>query len=132
MSLSPPKCLALVRKATNDNERLAALLVVAKHCDSSKLTDQYYAELLDAITIEFFCRLLRSAKSDTEFLQICHLLGSVLLYNESLIDAVISAELIDIFVQNVGSLEAIQCNVLICKWRKNLINIELCRAQCIR
>lgn len=132
MSLAPLKCLELIRKATTDNERLAALLVIAKHSDQTELNEQYFTDLLDAITIPFFCRLLRSSETDGGFLQICQILGSHLLYNESLINALESANLIGIFLGNVESLEAIQCNVLISKKRKSLINIDICVNRCRR
>ena len=77
MSLSVEKCLEVISRARSDNEKLAAMLLVAKHSSRRDFDETDLAKLRDAIGRAFFSRLVASAKSGkTQFLQISYVLGS--------------------------------------------------------
>ena len=71
------KCCHLISKAKNDNEKLAALLVVARNFKPVEVSKSDAENLLKAISPTFFEKLLRSGKKNADFLQICLILGIV-------------------------------------------------------
>lgn len=71
------KCCNLITRATNDNEKLAALLVVARNFKPTELSKIDAQNLLKAVSPSFFEKLLRSGRKNDDFLQICLILGIV-------------------------------------------------------
>lgn len=71
------KCCNLITRATNDNEKLAALLVVARNFKPTQLSKIDAQNLLQAVSPSFFEKLLRSGRKNDDFLQICLILGIV-------------------------------------------------------
>ena len=54
MSLSVEKCIELSTKAKTDNERMAVMLLIAKHSDASKFSLELSDRFLDREVQTFF------------------------------------------------------------------------------
>jgi hypothetical protein len=126
MSLQPTQCLEILKKSQNDNERLAALLIIAKHSDSSNFKESDFGPLLEAIGINFLCRLLKSAKNDQNLRVVSTVMGSFLLSDDRLLEKVVKEDLVTVFTQSFDTAEAIQCQIIISRKKEDLIQFDLC------
>ena len=83
MSLTPDKCIELTHRATTDNERMALLLLIAKHSKRDDFDSDAIERLLTSLTYGFLKRLVQSAIKDESYRVLSIIFGKMMLQTES-------------------------------------------------
>lgn len=120
-----PKALDILAKANSDNERLAALLIVAKNAPQSSFGEEDIQKLVDTIGVDFYIRLVRSSNANSDYRSFCEVLGSLLLQNRPLLERLNKCNLLNNFTKSYSSKESLECVLHVVSYDKDVFDQDV-------
>jgi len=118
------KAIELISRSSTDNEKLAALLIVAKNLPADGMKEEELSTLMDTIGFGFYERVVRSAIKTESYRAFTQVLGSILLQDKRLVDHLAKSNLMRFFNENISSKESLECLEAISIADSSLIDIN--------